>query len=402
METKNSPSLIELFIRVLNNDLKHFKLCSAIVLIPTITVFVLVMWVIKPEYSSAAIVTPPASSQASLSNLSSMLGAGASGMSSLLNFKTSDNDADAIWTILSSWEIHNQVIEHFNLSDHYEFDGDFHADLLKKFRKNFSLECNDENMFQITIVDEDYNMAAQMVNFVLEKADSAFNVFKTTQARQAREYFQTRLDSCEFALDSLLKAFTKFQVENDFYDPEIQMESTIKYLSELQAKREQVSLEMSFEQMNRGSDTKRYGELQKQYKSVSSALHGSINGKNKNVGLLSLKKSPELGAEYMRMESEIKIQEALYKLLRQQSEQLRLDEAKLLTNLHVLEPPWPNNKKVYPLRGVSLIFTCVISFILASLLCSLLSYVEEERRLGSNVAKEWDAFWNHFRLSKKK
>ena len=108
-------------------------------------------------------------------------------------------------------------------------------------------------------------------------------------------------------------------MENDFYDPEIQMESTIKYLSELQAKREQVSLEMSFEQMNRGSDTKRYGELQKQYKSVSSALHGSINGKNKNVGLLSLKKYQELGAEYMRIESEIKIHEALYKLLRQQS-----------------------------------------------------------------------------------
>ena len=91
------------------------------------------MWVIKPVYAATAVVTPPPVSQASLSGLSSMMG-GMSGMSSLLGLTSSDEDANAVSTIFNSWELHDQVIREFNLAEHYEFDGRFHADLLKKFR----------------------------------------------------------------------------------------------------------------------------------------------------------------------------------------------------------------------------------------------------------------------------
>ena len=66
MSTTNNipeaPGLVETFLRILNNDLKHFKLCCAMVFIPTLIVFVLVMWVIKPTYAAKAVVTPPAES----------------------------------------------------------------------------------------------------------------------------------------------------------------------------------------------------------------------------------------------------------------------------------------------------------------------------------------------------
>ena len=186
-----------------------------------------------------------------------------------------------MWTILNSWELHNMVIDKFNLAEHYEFDGNFHADLLKEFRKNFSLDCNKESMFEVAIEDKDYKLAAAMVQFMLDKADSAFNAFKTAQAKQSREYMQSRLDSCEHALDSLLQGFTKFQVEHDFYDPEIQLESTIKYLGELQSRREELSIELAFEKADRGEGSKRYDELSKRYKSVNSALNGALNGKQK-------------------------------------------------------------------------------------------------------------------------
>ena len=273
MEKQESVGFIEVCLHLLNNDLRHFKLCLAIVLIPTLVTFVLVMWVIKPVYAAKAIVTPPAPSQTSLSGLSSMLG-GASGMSSLLGFANANDDENAVWTILNSWELHDQVIKEFNLAEHYEFDGDFHADLLKEFRKNFEVEVNKEDMFAITMEDEDFRLAAKIVSFMLEKADSAFNAFKTAQARQSRIYFQSRLDSCEHALDSLVEDFVKFQVDNNFYDPSIQLESTIKYLGALQAKREEVSIEMAFEKADRGEKSKRYDELTKRYQGVNSALHG--------------------------------------------------------------------------------------------------------------------------------
>ena len=56
MERQESLSFIEVCLQLLNNNLKHFKLFSAIVIIPTIFVFVLVMWVLDPVYRATAIV----------------------------------------------------------------------------------------------------------------------------------------------------------------------------------------------------------------------------------------------------------------------------------------------------------------------------------------------------------
>jgi len=387
----DNPSLTELFLRVVNNTLKHFKLAAFIVVVPTIIVFILVVWVIKPTYSSNAIVTPP-SSQSSMGNISGLLGSGMGAMGSLLGFSSNDDDANAVWTILNSWEIHNQVIEQFDLVNHYEFDGKFHADLLKTFRKNFSLSANDENMFEITIKDKDYKKATRMVEFVLQKADSAFNYFKTTQARLSREYFESRIALCLHDIDSLQQEFIAFQKDNNFYEPTAQIEGTLTYLGQIQTLKEEVNIERSYEKLRRGEDTKKYDELTKRSRTIDQSLNKVLSGKQENVGLLSLKKTPDLVAKYLRMEEEIKVQVALYKVLRQQSEQLRIEEAKTLKNLHVLQPPWENDKKISPRRGLILIFTVFVFTFIALIIGNFLSFVENERQRESHFATEWNKF----------
>lgn len=397
----DNPSLIELLLSIINNTLKRIKLAAAIVIIPTVVVFVLVMWVIKPNYASNAIVTPP-TSQTSIGSISSLLGPGVSSMGSLLGLNSGDGDVDAVWTILNSWEIHNQVIEKFNLAEHYEFDGNFHADLLKLFRKNFSLELNNEKMFVITVKDKDYKMATRMVEFILAKSDSAFNHFKSTQARLSREYFDSRIALSLHELDSLKDKFIKFQTENNFYAPLSQLEGTLKYLGEIQSLKEKVGIERSYEKLKQGSDeSKKYDELNKRYQTIDASLNKTLAGKQEDVGLISLKKTPELAAEYLRIEEEIKVQVALYKILRQQSEELRIEEAKMLKNLHILEPPWENNKKISPLRGVSLVFTFAVSSMFAMLLCTILAFLDVEIEKNSTVAKEWNRFLGFFKKNKK-
>ena len=390
MEKQDSIGFVEICLRILNNDLKHFKFVAAFVLIPTIIVFIMVMWVVKPKYAASAIVTPPASTQPMSGALGGLIGS--SGMSSLLGISMDNEDVNAVWTIFNSWELHNQVIEKFDLAKHYEFKGKFHADLLKDFRKNFGLEQNKEDMLSVYYKDTDAKLAVEVVNYMLEKADSSFNAFKTKQARQSRVYFQERLDSCEHVLDSLMAEFVDFQVKNNIYEPTVQLEATIKYLSELQAMREEVGIEMNFEKLDRGENSKRYQELLKRSKGVNSALGGALKGRHSDIGLLELKKSPELYAEYLRREAEIRIQEAMYKVLRQQSEQMRLEEAKMLTNLHVLESPWVNNKKISPKRGLILVFTVFFTFFLASLLCNFVEYMRSESRTNGRTAAEWDFF----------
>ena len=389
MEEQGELTFMELMLRMVNNILAHLKLCVAIVVVPTLLVFVLVMWVLQPVYRASAIITPPSNDGSIGSGISNFIKSdkSAGGMlGSLLNFST-QNETDVVWTIFNSWELHFQVIEHFDLVKHYKFKGKFAADMLKEFRKNFIFDYNDENMFEVSIEDEDYHLAAEIVDFMLDKADSAYNAYKTAQARQSRIYLQQRLDSCTKELNKLLKKFAKFQADNNFYDPDIQMESTIKYLSELQTKREDLSLEMEYEKEDRGEGSKRYDQLHKRYEGVNKALTGTLSGKNKDVGIVSLKKSPELAAEYMQYKAEIKVLEAMYQMLMAQSEEMRLAETKMLKNLHILEPPWENDKKVFPKRGIMLVFTVMISSLLALVVCTLLEKLKNEPK-GSVLTQE--------------
>ena len=365
MEKQENLTFMELLLRILNNCLLHFKLCMVIVTIPTIIMFVMVMWVLEPTYRAEAIVTPPSSE----TSIAGSLGKFVDGLDNLGSFSSllgkTDNGTDIVWTYLNSWELHDMVIEKFDLVNHYEFDGKFHADLLKQFRKNFEVEINDEGMFKLTFEDEDYVLAADVLNFMLAKADSMYNYYKTSQAKISKQYIEERLEREERAIDSLQEVFVKFQTDNQFYDPEIQLEATMKYLSSLQGSRDMVAQELAFEKMERGESGRRYEELRKRLNSVDASMKQATQGKRSSVGIVALDKSSDLAAQYLRIESEVKIKMAVYKYLRQQSEQLALVEANMRANLIVLQPAWPNDKKVFPIRSMMLAFTCLVAGLIA-------------------------------------
>ena len=153
MEQKENLSLFELLLKVLNNSLRHKALFLSIVLLPTLAMFIVVMWVMKPVFAAEAIVTPPSEKSSIGSSLGKMLEnvSGLSSVSSLLG--SEDQATNIVWTFFNSWQLHQETIEKFGIRDHYEFDGKYQADLLKIFRKNLTLEYNDENMFYLRFED---------------------------------------------------------------------------------------------------------------------------------------------------------------------------------------------------------------------------------------------------------
>ena len=82
MEQKENLSLFELLLKVLNNSLRHKALFLSIVLLPTLAMFIVVMWVMKPVFAAEAIVTPPSGKSSIGSSLGKML-ENVSGLSSV-------------------------------------------------------------------------------------------------------------------------------------------------------------------------------------------------------------------------------------------------------------------------------------------------------------------------------
>ena len=91
---------------------------------------------------------------------------------------------------------------------------------------------------------------------------------------------------------------------------------------------------------------------------------------------------------------------AILRITRDYTAEDALEEAKMLTNLHVLEPPWENNKKIYPLRGVTLIFVFAVACLLATIICNVREYLDAESKRDTAVAREWNTFVGFFRKRK--
>lgn len=401
MVNAEENTLFGSILKLANNCLSHVKIFLLIVLLPTFSMFVAVTWVLDPVYKAEAIVTPPDSKSSMSGTLGKFL-EGASGLSSMTSLLGDDRGANIVWTFFNSWELHDKVIEKFGLETHYEFEKKkkyFHADVLKKFRKNFSLETNEENMFYLTFEDKDCDLAVEVLQFMLREADSMYNAFKTSLARQSRTYMENRLEEVMHTVDSLQAKFAEFQTKNNFYDPEVQLESTVKYLASLQAERDAIAVEVAYEKSAHGTDSKRYGELSNRLRALDESIRLASQGKKSDMGVLSLKKSPELMGQYLRLENEVKIQISLYKFLRQQSEQLYLEEVNRPTNLVVLQAPWKNEKRVFPKRGMMLIFAGILSSVLAVFVCSLLEFFKNISP-ETEFASEWRKFGSFFRRKK--
>ena len=391
MEKQRDISFLEIILTAASSCLSHKRLFSLIVLIPTAVMFVMVMWGFTPEYRAEAVFTSPVENSAMVPGMGVGKKLGEKGNSLSDLFSDTDEGADVTMTFAKSWELHERIIEKFDLARDYKFKGKFYADLLKKFRKNLKIEMNDEDMFHVTFDHKDYKKAAAVVQYFLTQVDSMYNYYKTNQARQMREYMDARIKEVEKEMESMKKDFIKFQRKNNYYDPDRQLESTIRYMANMQTEREAIKQEISYELAKQGTRTKRVEDLERRLKNLESAISQVTDGKQSDMGVVALNKTPELSNQYLKLKSELQMQQAIYVMLREQREQLDMEANNKQVNLIVLQPPWENDKRVFPKRGLMMMFTFFISFLVATLLCSFIEYMRSESKKGSEISYEWES-----------
>ena len=359
-------------------------------LIPTLAAVIVVFLVLDVKYESRSVFQPPAS-QSSSGALQSMLGEGGAALADMMGVGIGSNaEADVIMTILNSRELHQAVIDRFKLREHYETSPKkFPADVLKEFRSNLGIEQNEENMFVVVVKDVDYKLAADINRFMIAWTDSAYNVIKGNQARMTGNFYHARLESVSHTLDSLSSNFVAFQKKNHFFQPDVQLEAGMKIMGDMDAERSAVELDLETEQAIHGKQSSRSNQLRERLGIISSQIEQKNKG-NLGIGLPSgLDKFAELSRQYFDMDRELRVQNSLYKYLRQKVEELELAEARNLKNLVVLDSPWENAKKASPPRMAITLVVLLVSIVLAFMVCALLEFVRNESATGTPFASEW-------------
>jgi uncharacterized protein involved in exopolysaccharide biosynthesis len=141
-------------------------------------------------------------------------------------------ERDRLISISKSSALFDRILENYDLFGHYgeknEGSGS-HAKLEKKFRKNFDVIKNDLDALEMSFIDRDPEVAAQIVNIARVALDDlASNIIKSTQLNFL-ESLETKLRQTRIIYNQVNDSISKLRNQYQIYDTN----SQIAQISEL-------------------------------------------------------------------------------------------------------------------------------------------------------------------------
>lgn len=336
-------------------------------------VSVLIAFIIPVRYQSVTRLMPPDDQSSSgLGMLAAMAGSsGASGLAGmagdLLGIKSS---GDLFIGVLGSDTIQDDLIREFQLMKVYR-DSKI-EDARKDLGEHTAISADRKSgIISITVTDHDPKRAAAMAQAYVSELNVLVAQLSTSSARRERIFLEGRLEKVKADLDSAEKNFSVFASKNTAIDIPEQGKAMVDAAATLQgqliaAQAELSGLQQVYTENNvrvRAAEA-HVEELQKKLNEIGgSGTQGDLES-DKSL-YPSIRKLPLLGVTYADLYRQTKIQETVYELLTQQYELAKVQEAKEIPSVKILDPALVPSKKSFPPRTVVAVLGTLLAVTLA-------------------------------------
>ncbi|MCX7878862.1 MAG: Wzz/FepE/Etk N-terminal domain-containing protein [Ignavibacteria bacterium] len=284
--------------------------------------------------------------------------------------------------ILLSRRCLEPLIVKFGLMERDKYD--FMEEAIKNFREE-KLKITQEKLagvMYISVLDKDKYLAKEMVEFLLEQLDKINIELNVTNARNNREFIESRYLK---AKEDLMKAEDSLKSFQLIYgiSPDLQTKAAAQSLFTLEAelKAEEVKLDVIKKILSPDQP-----EVKTQEAKVNS-LRDKITHISTSTDLsefLRLGNSPQIVMEFLRLQRDVEIQNKILTFLLPIYEQAKIEEKRETPTILVLDKPYVADKKTKPKR-----LTMVLIFTFLSLPVGLSYYVVKHKIqvLRSNLDK---------------
>jgi capsule polysaccharide export protein KpsE/RkpR len=344
-----------------------------------------IVFVIPNQYESTTRIMPPETSGGSTALLAAIAGRGEfSGLgglaSSLLGARTS---GPLFVDLLRSGTVSNDLIERFRLQQIYHKR--YRMDAAKRLaRLTNVIEDKRSGVITITVEDFDPHRARDLALAYLDELNLLVNRTNTSSAHQERVFIEQRLIGAQAELEKAQKEMSEFASTHTAIDMKEQTRATVDAAARLEGQvifehSELDSLRQVYgdENIRVRSAQARIGELQRQLEKISgtSAQLVSDSSSSTNSAMMldikgtdypSLRQLPRLAVPYANIYRRVRIQETLYEMLTQQYELARIQEAKDVPVVRVIDVPGIPEKKAFPPRALFLLLINALVLIIAS------------------------------------
>jgi uncharacterized protein involved in exopolysaccharide biosynthesis len=319
---------------------------------------------IPSRYRAITRLMPPEGQSVSgLGILAAMSGkSGMGGLSGLSNFGGLAGDLLAAKStgalfvgIVASQTVQDRLIGEFNLKRVY-WDSKIEDARTDLSEHTDVAEERKSGIITIGVTDRDPKRAAAMAQAYVTELDRLVAQVSTSAARRERIFLEDRLKTVKTELDTAAKNFSNFASKNTAIDIPAQGKATVEAAANLQGRLIAAQAELSgLQQIYTNKNVRvraaeaRVNELQQKLNEIGGS---DSQGTAKEGGMLfpSIRKLPILGVTYADLYLQTKIQETVFELLTQQYELAKVQEAKEIPSVKVLDAAVVPTKKAFPPR----------------------------------------------------
>jgi uncharacterized protein involved in exopolysaccharide biosynthesis len=338
-------------------------------------VSILIALLIPKQYESTARLMPPDQQESGMAMMAaSLLGRSAGGEaggsgglgalgSNLLGLKTT---GDLFVGVLKSRTVMDDVITKFDLRKVYRAKRWEDARTMLSQRTDVSSDRK-TGIISITVTDHDKQRAAAMAMEYIGELDSVMVQLNTGSAHRERLFLEQRLGQVQGELEAAEKDFSQFASKNTTLDVQAQGKAMIDAAAALGGELIATQTELEGLRQIYTDNNVRIRAAQARVDELRSQL-GKLNGKEGGTDeqdpdspYPSLRKLPVLGVTYADLMRKTKVEEAVFAALTEQYEMAKVDEAKEIPSVKVLDTADIPEKSSFPPRS---------AIVLAGTMCS--------------------------------
>jgi capsule polysaccharide export protein KpsE/RkpR len=333
-----------------------------------------IAFLIPRKFESSVSIMPPDSMNSNATMLAAIAAKTSPQLAAMAGNLLGSKTTGALFAdLLHSRTVQDHIVERFQLQKVYWKR--YQEDARKKLEDRTEItEDRKSGVITLDLTDGDPQRARDMANAYVEELNQLLAQVSTSSARRERIFIEQRLATVKEDLEDAEKRFSAFASKNSALDIKEQTKAMVQSAAVLQgqliaAQSQLQGLQQIYTQNNVRvrSLQAQVSELRRQLEKIGGS-DASLADPNASQDQLypSIRKLPLLGVEWADLYRRMKIQETVYELLNQQYELARIQEAKEIPTVNVIDPANYPEKKSFPPRLLVILAGTMMSLAVAA------------------------------------
>ena len=363
MATDNSPKLAGLLggdlIRHLIRNIRRIAIVTALVTMLSIVVSLM----LPNEFRSSANLMPANTPAIGLDLLTRSSGLG--GLASNL-LRTRSSAFDRFFVLLETHTVKKRVIDQFNLIEVYDTGANQYPliDAMKRLDANTNFETFEEGNMLIEVWDEDPTRAKELTDFYVQLINEYNIEISSTEASKFKEFIGDKYAEVLASVDSIQSRTIDFQRQYGVIEFDTQASEYLGAITAVTVQLYEAELKLKMVSENARENNPIYLRQLQQVNALKSTLASMYNNTNPNDVILNFSQLPEISTQYVRLKAEAEIQQEMLKFIIPIFENARMEEAKSIPGLVVVDEPFVAERKDRPKRSLIVIGAFMSTFLL--------------------------------------